>query len=96
MKHLKKAEQRVSDTRGFLWVYAILAAIPKIIKILLLILWKHTTEIITAAALIGMILVYRALEGGALEYTPAVLFVGILAALIAAMIKIKILEAKRK
>lgn len=96
MKHLKEAEKRVSDTRGFLWTYTILAAIPKALKIIILCIWMHTCEIVMAAALLGVIFTYRALNAGNITETIAILFTLILAALFAAMLKIKLIEIKKK
>lgn len=96
MKHLKRAEQKLSNTSGFRWTFGVLRLIPQILLGVLMFLWRRVNFVIMAAAFIGIIVTYAALDGGAINYTCAIMFVGILLALFATTIKILILESKQK
>lgn len=58
--------------------------------------WRHFIEALMMATLIGMFIVPNAMNNGAINYTCALLFMGILICLFVALIRIKILEVKSR
>lgn len=94
MKHIRKAEQKCSETRlyrysvGFAILF--LDALKNVGKAIL----KHITELLIIFAFIGMLTAGQAFENNAINYTVCILFMLILAILIVTLIKVKILESR--
>ena len=94
MKHLKKAEQKCSETvvyrYGVGFIFAVLKALKAVLKFVL----KRSTEILMIVALISMFVAGQAFESNLISIRICILFISILATLIVALLKIKILEER--
>lgn len=96
MKHLKKAEQKCSETVVYRYFIGAVMKLLEVIKKACKAIISYITELLMAISLIGMVVAYDAFGSGAINYTTAILFFAILAVLIVSLIKIKILEVKKK
>ena len=94
MKHLKKAEQKCSETAVYRYGVGFILAILKALKTALKFVLKHSTEILMVITLISMFVAGQAFESNLISIRICILFVSILATLIVALLKIKILEER--
>lgn len=96
MKHLKTAEQKCSETAVYRYTVGFILAVASALKKALMFTLKYSTELLMAVAFVGIIIAAQAFESNAISYTVCILFIAILAVLFATLIKIKILEEKKK
>ena len=94
MKHLQKAEQKCSETTVYRYLVGGWLKLLDMLKKGCIRLIEHITELLMALSLVGIVAAAYAFDDKAINYTTAVLFITILAILIASLIKIKILENK--
>lgn len=94
MKYIKKAEDKLSSTTVFRYIFGVILFLVETFKKLIMSVIKHITGLLMVFAFIGMIAAASAFENKAINYTTAILFILILAILIATLIKIKILETR--
>lgn len=92
MKHLHNAE--LSETAAYRYAVGFMFKAAEIFKKGILSFISHITEFLMAVSLIGMATAANAFDDNAISYTVAILFITILAVLLASLIKIKILESK--
>lgn len=94
MKHLKKAEQKCSETAVYRYGVGFILAILKALKTALKFVLKHSTGILMVVAFISMFVAGQAFESNLISIRICILFISILATLIVALLKIKILEER--
>lgn len=94
MKHLKKAEQKCSETAVYRYTVGFTLAILNALKTALKFVLKHSTEILMIVAFISMFVAGQAFESNLINIRICILFISILATLIVALLKIKILEER--
>ena len=95
MKHLKKAEQKCSETAVYRYTVGFILAVANALKIALKFVLKHSTEILMVVALISMFVAGQAFESNLISIRICILFISILVTLIVTLLKIKILEERR-
>lgn len=96
MKHLRKTEQKGTKTPPYLYILGALMKLTELIKIGCKGILRHFTEALMAIAFAAIIIAGQAFDSGAINYTTAILFITILAVILVALIKVKILEKKGK
>lgn len=94
MKHLRKAEQKCSETAVYRYFVGGLLVLFDSFKNVCKRLIRHTTEVLIVASILGMICAANAFDKEAINYTTALLFILILVVLIATLVKVKILECR--
>ena len=94
MKHLRKAEQKCSETVVYRYFIGTLLVLLDGLKNVCKRLIRHTTELLMVASILGMVCAANAFDKEAINYTTAILFIIILVVLIAMLIKVKILECR--
>ena len=94
MKHLRKAEQKCSETAAYRYFVGALIVLLNGLKNVCKRLIRHTTELLMVASILGMVAAANAFDKEAINYTTAILFIIILIVLIATLIKVKILECR--
>ena len=94
MKHLRKAEQKCSETAAYRYFVGGLLVLLDGLKNVCKRLIRHTTELLIVASILGMVAAANAFDSEAINYTTAILFIIILIVLIATLIKVKILECR--
>ena len=94
MKHLKKAEQKCSETAVYRYGVGFILAVAKGLKTALKFVLKHSTGILMVIAFISMFIAGQAFESNLISIRICILFISILATLIVALLKIKILEER--
>lgn len=96
MKHIRKAEQKCSETTAYRYFVGGLIKLLDMLKSGCKRLIRHITELLMVLAVAGMAVTANAFDNEAINYTTAILFILILVVLIATLIKVKILECKEK
>ena len=96
MKHIRKAEQKCSETAFYRYIVGFAILFLDVLKNFLKAVLKHITELFMCLSLIGIVVAAQAFDDNAINYTTAMLFIVILVVLIITLIKIKILEHKEK
>ena len=94
MKHLRKAEQKCSETAAYRYFIGALLVLLDGLKNVCKRLIRHTTELLIIASIFGMICTANAFDSEVINYSTAILFILILVVLIATLIKVKILECR--
>lgn len=94
MKHLRKAEQKCSETAVYRYFVGGLLVLLDGLKNVCKRLIRHTTELLIVVSMLCMVCAANAFDSKAINYTTAILFILILIVLIATLIKIKILESR--
>lgn len=95
MKHIKKAQDRATDSKAYRYTVGVMLVVGDVLKSGLLGVINHITELLMALSFVIMIVVCNAFDGGAINYTVTILFVTMLAIIVVALIKIKLLEGKK-
>lgn len=96
MKHIKHAQDKATDSKIYRYTLGFMLLLKDIIVKTLKLAFKYITELLMVIALISMVVTLNAFDYGAINYTTAILFIAILAVLVVSLIKIKILEVKKK
>lgn len=96
MNHIRKAEQKCSQTTAYRYFVGGLIKLLDMLKSGCKRLIRHITELLMVLAVAGMAVTANAFDSKAINYTTAILFILILIVLIATLIKVKILECKEK
>ena len=80
----------------YLWTIGVGSFVFRFNSEVIKFVWRHLIEALMMATLIGMFIVPNAMNNGAINYTCALLFMGILICLFVALIRIKILEVRER
>lgn len=94
MKHIRKAEQKCSETTFYRYVVGFAILLLEVLKSFGKSVLRHITELFICFSLIGIVISAEAFDNNAINYTTALLFVVILVVLIITLIKVKILESR--
>ncbi len=94
MEHLRKAEQKCSETVVYRYFAGALLFLLDGLKNVCKRLIRHTTELLMVASILGMVAAANAFDSESINYTVCILFMLILAILIVTLIKVKILESR--
>lgn len=94
MKHLSKPEQEGTKTPPYLYILGALMKLAELIKIGCMGVLRHFTEALMVIAFVSIIIAAQAFDNGAINYTTAILFITILAVMLVALIKVKVLEKR--
>ena len=95
MKHLKQAEQTLSDTAFYRYIAGSIIAMSSAFKTALFFALKHSTEILMVIAFISILIVTQLFEANVISFAVCIFFIAILLAWALTLIKIKILESQR-
>ena len=96
MNHIRKAEQKCSETRLYRYIIGFAILLLDCLKRGLKAILKHITETLMCISFIGMVIAFQAFDNNVINYTTAILFITVLGVLIATLIKVKILECRDK
>ena len=94
MKHLRKAEQKCSDTTAYRYTVGFAMLLLNALKDFGKAILRHITELLIIFAFVGMFTAGQAFNNNTINYTVCILFMLILAILIVTLIKVKILESR--
>lgn len=94
MKHLSKSEQEGTKTPPYLYIIGVLMKLVELIKIGCMGVLRYFTETLMVIAFVSIIIAAQAFDNGAINYTTAILFITILAVMLVALIKVKVLEKR--
>ncbi len=94
MKHIRKAEQKCSETRLYRYTVGFSILFISVLKDMAKNVLRHITELLIVFAIVGMFAAGQAFENNAINYTVCILFMLILAVLIVTLIKIKVIESR--
>ncbi|MEE1219542.1 MAG: hypothetical protein U0L20_06435 [Ruminococcus sp.] len=94
MNRIRKAEDKLSDTKVFRYTFGFMLLLGRILKSGALFVFYYSTEVLMVLSLIGMFVAVSAFESNAINYTICILFITILAVLLITLLKIKIMESE--
>ena len=84
--------QKCTETAVYRYFVGFLILLSETVKKGCKALVKNITEMLVCLSIVGMVTAANAFDKDAINYTTAILFITILAVLIATLIKVKILE----
>ncbi len=88
-RYKRKIENKISGTAAYRYIVGAVYAVVELLKKVLKAFLKHSIEILTAAAVVGAMIAANCFDSGMISYRAAVLFLAILFAMVAILIKIK-------
>ncbi len=92
MKHIKQAERKLSETAVYLYIVGALMKLYELTKRAVIAFLKHSIEILTALATIGVIVVSNLFDSGKIPFAMVILLLLILGVMVCTFIKIKVFK----
>lgn len=92
MKRVQKIEDKLSASAAYRYIIGALLAIVALFKKGIKAFLKHSIEILTAAAFVGVIIATNLFDSGIVSFRMVVLLMLILAVLVCTLVKIKIFK----
>ena len=95
MNHIRKAEQKFSNTKIYLYIAGAIIKMLSLLKSAGKAILRHLIEIFMVIAIIGEYAVAQAFGDGAINFVAAMIFIAILGVLAITLIQIKIFKDKK-
>ncbi len=92
MRRVRKFENKLSDSAAYRYIVGALIAISALLKKGVKAFLKHSIEILTAAAFVGVIVVTNLFDSGKIPLGVVILLLLIFAIMVCTFIKIKIFK----